>query len=351
MISIKNLFLFLLMFNTINVFTIDVYTMNPTTKIVEKICCKIDTDLLGINKYHCFRSFSSAILSYYNTIFLSPTTADQQIQKIASYLPSEIPSDEKKKIFVQLLKQHWYVHYLIHILINKKIKEFENVKGSTIDLLLNPNFTDDANGIKKIIHHKALKSFVYHANINYPIEHMPCTRYLDIQFICLWHDTEIDQSSLIMSHSSPLGHYLKAQDICGKTILWNINRGAKTNISPDPLQWAHGDILGYMYPGVKDINDNYTAFVTGAPYARIYELPIDDALETISGKLSNTILLLKRPTQETYICRVAFSNSRNNQKELTILQKSAALRNIDGFPKENLLAKIKKQLREISKPQ
>jgi len=332
--------------------------MNPTTEIVENICCKIDTNLLGINKYHCFRSFSSAILSYYNTLFLPPTTANQQIQKIASYIPSEIASDERKKIFVQLLKQHWYVHYLIQILIKQKIKEFECVNGSTIDLLLNPNFTDDINGIQEIIHTQAHESFFYnYTDINNPVDDISCV--FDTQFICLWHNFNIEPFSLIMSKSTKSHPYLKALDLNKKTIIWNIKTGHTANKQNDTIKWKNGytpqheythnpeDILDFY---VVDKNNDYAAFVT-SENKKTYELPTDDALSSISSPLSNTILVFKRPTKEEYLGRLALNNSLRNQNLLVKLQKSTTLNQIDGFPQENLLAKIKQELREISKPQ
>jgi hypothetical protein len=336
MISIKNLFLLLLMFNTINVFTMD-----PATKIVKNICCTIDADLLKINKHHCFRSFSSALLSYYNTIFLPKKTAQQLIQKIESYLPRNYNRDKKKKIFEELIEKHWYVHYLIHILINKKIKKFENVKGSTVDLLLFPDFTDDINGIQEIIHTQAYTSFLNRTGINNPIVDMPCTEYTDIQFTILsGHTNAINSSSLIMSLDS---NYLKSQAINGKTIIWDINKKEQIQLNDDITIWANGEIPSCM-SGALDKEWQFFAISTDHNARFIHELSIKFNLPL----KENSIFLVKKIQTEGYLCRLALANSFYNKEDLTTLINSNSFKAIDGFPQNHLSIKINTQLTILS---
>jgi len=324
--------------------TIDIFTMNPTTEIVENISCKIDTDILGINKYQCFKSFSRIILSCYNTIFLPTTIADQQIQKIASYLPLDYDRDKRKKIFEELIKKHWYVHYLIQIFINKKIKKFENVKGSTIDLLLSPDFTDDISGIQEIIHTQAYESFLTKTGINSPIVDMPCTKYTDIQFAILsGHTNTVQSSSLIMSLD---GNYLKSQDIDKQTIIWDINTEKKIELRDNTTVWANGEIPACM-SGALDKKWQFFAISTDDNIRFIHELSIKFNLPL----QKHSIFLVKSIQDKAYLCSLAFHNNFYNKDDLTALKNSKSFKKINGFPQQHLLTQINTQLSVLSSTQ
>jgi len=315
--------------------------MDQTTEIIEKICYKIDTDLLGINKYHCFKSFSSAILSYYNTILLPQKNAVAEIKRIANYLPLDYNRDDKIRIFEKLIKKHWYVYYLIQIFVNKKIKKFENVKGSTIDLLLFPDLTQDINGIQEIIHTQAYESFLNKTSINNPIVDMPCTEYTDIQFTILsGHTNTVKSSSLIMSFDS---NYLKSHDIDEQTIIWDINKGEKIQLHDDTTIWGNGKVPACM-SGALDKEWQFFAISTDDNIRSIHELSIKFNLHL----QKHSIFLVKKIQQEGYLCRLALHNNFYNKDDLTALINSKSFNMINGFPQQNLFNKINKQLTALS---
>ena len=156
MTTIKKYFLYACIFNAINLSAMDLQLDTH----VEKISKKIDVNHLGINKYFCCRStIISPVLSILYTTNLSEKNAAAEIKKIRSYIPSNITTDENKQIFSQLTEKHLYVHYLIENLIHDQFSQFKNVKGSTIDTLYQPQFTDDTYGLKEKIYTDAKKRF------------------------------------------------------------------------------------------------------------------------------------------------------------------------------------------------
>lgn len=142
----------------------DVFSKYRGEVLIKKIHDRIDLRHLGVGKYDCCKSIKSAIASYYQTSYLSEEKATTEIQTIQSYIPATLSVNEKKHIFSQLTKKHWYVHYLKQNLVQHKFEQFENVKGSTIDALSRPNFSNDINGLKKQIYTDAQKRFCGYPN-------------------------------------------------------------------------------------------------------------------------------------------------------------------------------------------
>jgi WD40 repeat protein len=230
---------------------------------------------------------------------------------------------------------------LIQIFVNKKIKKFENVKGSTIDSLLSPDFTDDINGIQEIIHTQAYESFLTKTGINNPIVDMPCTEYTDIQFTILsGHTNTVKSSSLIMSLDS---NYLKSQDIDEQAIIWNINKGEKIELRDDRTIWANGEVPACM-SGALDKEWQFFAISTDDNIRSIHELSTKFKLHL----QKHSIFLVKKIQQEGYLCRLALHNNFYNKDDLTALINSKSFNMINGFPQQNLFNKINKQLTTLS---
>ncbi len=155
MTTIQKQFLCVLAFNAFSLSAME----NENEIVIHKINNKIDRQHLGIGKYDCCRGIKSAIASYYHACSLSEEKSAAEIQKIQSYIPTNLPDNAKKRIFSELTEKHDYVHYLTQNLVRHKFEQFKNVKGSTIDALYQPDFTHDINGLKKQIYADAKKRF------------------------------------------------------------------------------------------------------------------------------------------------------------------------------------------------
>jgi hypothetical protein len=134
--------------------------------LIEKLHDRVDIRHLNIGKYDCCKPIKSTIRSYYQTSCLPKEKAYSEIRTIQSYIPSELPLDDKKQIFSQLIKQHSYVHHLMQILVQHTFEQFKHVKGSTIDALYTPDFTNDIHDLEKTIYTDAKKQFCDYLKID-----------------------------------------------------------------------------------------------------------------------------------------------------------------------------------------
>jgi len=165
MTTLQKQFLCVLVFNAVSLSAM--VAMKQDDKIlIEKLCNKIDLRHLDIGKYDCCKSMKSAIKSYYQTTRLPEQKALIEIRTIQSYIPSELPLDEKKQIFSQLIKTHSYVYYLKQNLVQHTFEQFKHVKGSTIDALYTPDFTNDIHDLEKTIYTDAKKQFCDYLKID-----------------------------------------------------------------------------------------------------------------------------------------------------------------------------------------
>ncbi len=319
-------FFYLLLLNSINCFAMELVDLsNDNERInqqVETIRDMIDIQL-GVNIKSFFRPIVGSLVSYYETIFLSQQNIYNEINVIENllkncYATQNSPATIKKEIFLILLNRHWYVHYLVKACIQERIKEFENVTCSTLDQLLNPDFSEDIIGIKQLLHDRAQKAFINQSNINNPTKN-------------IWHFIEYHQRNdphctilttsnhkirphtMIMSQDEK---YLKITDVNDNFIIWDTKNG--TQVSPQPnIQWSSKTKTMYECPCI--FNKNY--FVT----------IMED---------SKNIILLKHPTLESYLCQKLVERNQNNLEQLKTLKKSKTLNAIEGFPGKNFKQQI-----------
>jgi hypothetical protein len=292
-----------------------------------KIRDTIDQNHLGIGKFTCCRSFLGSIKSYYKTTLLSKEIAAKEIERIESYISSYINkisfNINRKTIFKRLVEKHWYVNYVVQVLIKEKIKEFEAVKGSTLDQLYTPDFSNDINGVNEMVYNKAHESFFkdMHRKNEVEILLLPFT---DIHFTALYgHTNKINPSSLIMSSDSA---YLKSKDIDNKKIVWEMKTGAQVYLTNKKIEWSSGYVPPYMQPCAIDKNDRYYATSINTAFTRPVNI----------DKKRPAIILYTRPEERSYLCQRAFENHQNNHAELIALKDSDNFKKIEGFPRTNL---------------
>jgi hypothetical protein len=166
MMTLQKQFLCALMFNAVSLSAMIAMGHDDTKILIEKLHDRVNIRHLNIGKYDCCKSIKSTIRSYYHTTWLPKEKAYSEIRTIQSYIPSELPLDDKKQIFSQLIKQHSYVHHLMQILVQHKYEQFINVEGSTIDSLYTPDFTNDINDLEKEIYTEAKQKFCRFLNID-----------------------------------------------------------------------------------------------------------------------------------------------------------------------------------------
>lgn len=333
MISIKSLFLYLLIFNTITVFA-----AKKTTEIVQQMCDKVDTDLLEINKHHYGKPLIGTMVSYYKTIFLPHEKAKEEIKKIESYLPTNAYNN--KTILKKLIEKHWYVYYVIQKLVEKKIENFEHVTGSTIDKLLYPNFNNDVTGRKEIIHKKAYHQFFINNGITGIALKIPENYDAVTQFILLYgENSPIDYTSIMKSSDEK---YLKAHDHDKNILTWctqNGNRIQLSNQENSTLQWQQTDYTPRTGPFPLCWISQQLAIHHDLTLMNLYRFPIK--IDTQKPAL----LLYKHPTPHEYLVKKALIESNFAVEELNVLLGSKSFTGIkDGFPKDKLQDRIKDQI-------
>ena len=311
--------------------------------LIEKLFNRIDLRHLGVDRYNCCCShLIGSIRSYYKTICLPIETVTQEMQTIQNYIPSTV---DQKPIFKELVVKHYYVYYLMKALIEKKIQQFEDATGSTIDKLYSPVFTSDTTGMNEIIHTTAYQSFFDRAGIENKLTNdnlVRCRPLTDIQFIVLYgHENEINPRSLIMSSDSK---YLQSTDCDNKRIIWDIKKGAKADLTDEEcntIQWASAHLPDTMSCCAVDEKYNYYASSSKAGICRLHDFPI----KAVPNKPA--IILYERPKPMTYLCRLAFKNGEFDRDELIALTKSNSIKAIEGFPRQNLENLINSRLKML----
>lgn len=307
-------------------------------RCVEDICNTIDRDHLGISENICFKSIMRAGLSWYKNKFLTYQKAIDEIDKIQNYIP--VMNDEKH-VLQKLVAQHWYVNYLMQALVYKKIYDFEDVTGSTIDRVCATE-----NIAERIALSCAYKSF-FCKPLRGKLTAMIPSVVSDIHFTVLYGPHgNLKPSSLAMSSD---GIYLRATDCNNVDSVWNMETADlvdKSNLSED-TKWtcAYSYEDHYQYKNatfgmyctfteryrVTDKNDNYCAMVSNSC------MPIDSEFFPVEvARNPKAIILFKRPKNVSYLCQKAFDNSYLKKEELRKLRDSETIKGIKGFPQKNL---------------
>ena len=349
MTAMKKYFLYVFMLNSLCLNAMD----NNSAGIdlyIEEICDTIDKNHLKLDyrKNSWFKPIVGAIYSYYKSHFLNKEIATAEIETIESYIPSHI---NKADALNGLVEKHWYVDYLMQLLLKEKLDELEQVTGSTIDALYKPDFTNDNTDIKEIIYQTASTTFFSASGIYKPIYYIP-NRNNDIHYTVLYgHIHEINPHSLIMSSD---GNYLRTKDYNKQSIIWDTKNGIQTTLNKNKkITWRSGSYRDFT----MDINKNYCAISINNSGIATGEGHSPSSLEEMErpGKLrvkvdyrKPAIVLYKCPEEISHLCQNAFYKSKNDLAELTALLNSNSMQAIEGFPRKNLQKLIASRVSQLS---
>lgn len=344
--TIKKYFLYILLCNSINFFAMELD--NQTTKIITQqaniIHAEIDKKCLGIDQDSRFKTFTHAVLSYYQTSRLSYEQVIQKIKDVENCITENIAttnltSDMTDKIFEKLSNTHWYVNYLAAAYIQEQLKNFETVTCSTIDQLLYPKFTNDPYGTKKMFHQKASTLFAETFKLTDKLWRITYQTFGKIHYTVLYgHKTDIDPNSITISKNNK---YLKTTDKNNITITWDIKEGRQIKLQQD-IEWQSNNDLKYSPSCIIDTTDTYAACCingkgfsgkfTAAKPAEIGIVPIPIEFE----KDKPAVVLFRRPTLASYLCQELSDNNKNDKTQLAILKNTQSFKSIEGFPRKKL---------------
>ena len=317
---IKRYFFYSLMCSSVCLFSMDIRVETE----VEKVHNRIDSELLKVNKNMCCKWLFGTLLSVNTIRFLSDEQKIKELDTIEGYITSE----DKEAVLTKLERKHLYVSSLLDNLVDIKFREIQNVTGFTVDILLNP---PTENGVKRLVHKRALEKYFDVAGINKLMAHVFLNKELDIHCTDLCeHKSPIQQDLLAMSAD---GKYLLSTDNAGKEKVWDIQQAEKINLERSQRQaiqfnfgkWQKStSLFGYYssFHDAVDKDDQYYA-TEGKPFGEYFP-----------------VLLWKRPTKKSYLCHRALLNSSNKPGELHALRCSHSFAAIEGFPKTNLEKKI-----------
>lgn len=136
---------------------------HPNDIITKKIHNKIDAYFFSIDQNSWFRPIIGTCLSVYNGKNLSLEQAKENINQIKSFIsestnqPTFLANElykQQEYILQQLSEHHWYVHYILQILLQEKVKQFQLTGKKEYYI---PKFNDNLDGIiEKMIYKKAL---------------------------------------------------------------------------------------------------------------------------------------------------------------------------------------------------
>jgi len=342
MVVIKRYFLYGLMVSSFSLLAMENnINQRDIDRYVKDVGDMVDLSFLNFNEdlicgFPHIKSLIGSFLSVCKGKLLTLEKAISDINLIKAYFMQKVPKELRKPVFTEIIKQHWYVHYLIQTLVNKRCEELENVKGSTIDALYNPAHVQiDVvdNDVREMVYGKAMAQFFVKAGIHNPLDCVPMNKFEAVHSIVLYgHTNDIHLASLVMSLD---GKYLKSMDRMANEIVWDMQKGARVNVANllaiayDTIKWTPGFWVDRKMYGVIDKTDTYYAVSTCRQ-----DFQNDPA-----------IVLFKRPQDVSYMCQKAFENSKNNQ-ELIALRDSEIIKSIEGFPQDNLKKLIVDQINQ-----
>jgi len=221
-----------------------------------------------------------------------------------------------------LAEKHWYVDYLLNFLAESKIKEFKNIKGSTIDTVYHPIIVEE--GYKKIVYMRALRKYLHDEGLmrtRYAYYYEAIENLDNIHWAILYGHQENINGSLPISSD---GNYLKSNGDHHEEIIWDIKQATKTNLLENDPKFENIKWISY---------ESYD-------YRRY--------LAEVITKDEPAILLMKSPTRVSFILQQAFCNSKNDRQELLALRNSENFKLIQDFPKNNLEKRIRECIQELS---
>jgi len=342
----------MLSFVSVSMFSMESYNFS-TFQVINEIHNKIDEDHLGITK----NTWCKRVVGSYRSLYKGYYLTNEQVRDEMELIEGYIPGNNKELVLEKLEKQHWYVNYLLQASLTSKIKEIENVKGSTVDILYNPTTQE---GFKRMVHVRALQKYFDESRIKRSLFcGVPMGKLGDIHWILLYgHQKKIDPTSLCMSYD---GKYLQSKDEDNsEKIIWDMEQGIKTNFSGvestfNDIQWRKSKYAGLGRFCVVDKTDNYFAEVythlvdTGenGPIRHVWEIGQASNIPVRIEKNEPAVILFTRPKEMSYLCQEAYYNSKHDLQELAALHKSKSFEDIQGYPKNNLEQRIKERIKEL----
>src|SRR6266852_1843486 len=140
---------------------------------------KIDAEHLGITNDIYFKRLVGSWRSFYKSCYLTNEQVRNEMNQIESYI-----TEDKERVLEDLEKQHWHVYYSLQALVQAKVKEIANVKGSTVDVLYNPTTQE---GFERMVHVRALKKYFDKSDIKESLfDGVPMGKLGDIHWAILY---------------------------------------------------------------------------------------------------------------------------------------------------------------------
>lgn len=312
-----------------------------TQTLFECLRDKIDEDLGVKNSW--VRSLAGAYASRSKASQLDMQGATYELDKIESYVPATY---SKSSIYEHLWNKHVYFYALINKLAEHESAQFQNVTGSTIDQLIDPQ--RKITGLSEVMNsfvQQKVRPFVFdRLNCRLADQHIFFDG-LDIHLKPLFAEKYVNvaRGNLLTSTD---GKYAKSTDDASNSIIWNLESGCHENIDDRDIIWERlsNRRESYDNDAVIDRVDRHAIFTNARYHTLLASYPRDITFAKESDNGGYLMVLFKKPTKESRLCNAAFKNSRGNREELLHLLNSETLKKVEGFPAENLKLLINKEL-------
>jgi hypothetical protein len=314
--------------------------------LLNEIRDKIDRDHLKIDMNGLFRPAIGTFWSFRQVYDLNHPQMIDELTKIQSYITAQ----DKEYIFQKLEKRHSYVGMLLVMTVDAKVREIEEVRGSTIDALF---YSPKQNGFKRMVHQRALDGYFDNLDKRQWLSLIGQNGFENFHATVLYGNRyfKIDKDSLAMSSN---GKYVRAIDFGGNELIWDTEQGVSVELSNQDItgmQWTHGgwnfgeaehyicDNTGYYTATLvdeEDMSDAIHLVDSGAVYQT----------KNLGGWASKAIMLYKNAQKEAWFVQAALRNSLSKEELLALLH-SKTLAAVKGFPKENFKTYIKAKIDKL----
>lgn len=333
------------------------FSMEKSSSGISAVDSEVQRIVDMINQYHLNYQDNWAIARHFYNFCDAISLTEQQVEGEMDLIESYISEGVDKECVLQKLAQeHWYIDYLMTVLVKKKITEFNEVTGSTIDSLYG-NMADalyhctDKSSIKNLIYQHVLDHFFHELDtIDISLFDEVSEESQSIYFTILKGYDQIKSSSLSISTD---GRYIRATDYNKKHIIWDTTSGGTVTSAVDTrsqnIDWIVSK-RDKKFLGFDDEEKKYSV-ATQNYYAMVKKLRILDSRgQFFSGPeyKSKVIILCKRPEPILYWYQKAFDNSKDNLAELVALRNSKNLADIKGFPQNNIKQLIAKHINKLN---
>jgi hypothetical protein len=310
-----------------------------------------------LNKYLAYWPIIRRYYLYCDAISLNKNQVAGEISIIEYYISGDV---DQERVLEKLKQQHWYVAFLMNVLVEKAIAKINKVRGSKIDVrcdqFMNTLWNNtDVSAVESIVYNRVIEHFYSELDSinNISLEGIP-QDLRGIYFTVLKGVDQIESSSLSISSDDT---YLRATDYNKNQTIWDTASGKMiTNVIDlhnikhrRNIHWIPAerdkDFFGYDQDGEK------YSVATPNCYATIKNLPILDMMQQSSSYIgceTKVITLFKKPELSLYLYQKAFDNSKNSLEELIALRDSKNFADIKGFAQENLKQYITKRINQLT---